>query len=210
MTGEIDFEDTFNNEEEDGEKGEGSGNGVGGNKMAAVGGQLLTYRVIHLIFFLAFLISVPVGFYNLLTGFALDKVMELRERAKVGQLAKQVEHIYYIESLLLGLRPVGKVLSHEQMTYWLRKMNVTTIKLDNEQKFQTVFREKLRKAGGHLRNEWSFWDCVCGGGKMAGRGKCCERRLSTEVIEQIYALGSNITERKNNELLQAEQILAMK
>ncbi|ODM96302.1 Transient receptor potential channel pyrexia [Orchesella cincta] len=205
MTGEIDFEDTFNHEEED---AEGSGNGTGG---AAGKGDssLLTYRVVHLVFFLAFLISVPVGFYNLLTGFALDKVMELRERAKVGQLAKQVEHIFYIESLLLGLRPVGKVLSHDQMTYWLRKMNVTTIKLDNEQKFQTVFREKLRKAGGHLRNDWSLWDCLCGVEKW-NTTNCCQRRLSSEVIEQIYALASSITEKQNNEALLAEQSQASK
>lgn len=32
-------------------------------------------RIIRLIFFLAFLISIPVAYFNLLTGFALDKVM---------------------------------------------------------------------------------------------------------------------------------------
>lgn len=120
-----------------------------------------------------------------------------------------MEHIFYIESLLLGLRPVGKVLSHDQMTYMLRKMNVTTIKLDNELKFQTVFREKLRKSGGHLRNDWNLWDCLCGGKKWSTT-TCCDRRLSSEVIEQIYALGSSITEKRNNEALREEQSQAMK
>lgn len=95
MTGEIDFEDTFNNEDGEGDKVEGSGGGNDTAKTEKVG-QLLTYRVVHLVFFLAFLISVPVGFYNLLTGFALDKVMVREKQVENNRRRTNVK-------LMLGL-----------------------------------------------------------------------------------------------------------
>jgi hypothetical protein len=62
MTGEFEYNDTFNENEDD------------KDVMARA-----AYRPIRLLFFLSFLISVPVAFFNLLTGFALDKVM-VRDR----------------------------------------------------------------------------------------------------------------------------------
>lgn len=55
-TGEFEYNDTFKDEAEGAT-------------------SLTSNRVARLFFFLAFLISVPVAFFNLLTGFALDKVM---------------------------------------------------------------------------------------------------------------------------------------
>jgi hypothetical protein len=53
MTGEFEYNDTFDQDKTMGD----------------------WPKFIRLMLFLAFLISVPVGFFNLLTGFALDKVM---------------------------------------------------------------------------------------------------------------------------------------
>jgi len=112
MTGEFEYNDTFNKE----------ANGENGPKEVSA-----AVSSIKLLFFLAFLISVPVGFFNLLTGFALDKVMELRERAKVARIAKQLEHIYFIDSIFLRLRPLSKILSHKAMIAFLRRFNVTSM-----------------------------------------------------------------------------------
>jgi hypothetical protein len=56
MTGEFEYNDTFKDEE-------------GENPIST------SQKAIRLVFFLSFLIAVPVAFFNLLTGFALDKVM---------------------------------------------------------------------------------------------------------------------------------------
>jgi len=61
MTGEFEYNDTFNGKDE--------------------GNATTTYRAVRLVFFLSFLIAVPVAFFNLLTGFALDKVM-----VRIGQV----------------------------------------------------------------------------------------------------------------------------
>jgi hypothetical protein len=113
MTGEFEYNDTFNKESSQDET----------DPKKHISAILSS---IKLLFFLAFLISVPVGFFNLLTGFALDKVMELRERAKVARISKQLEHVYFIESILLSLRPLCKIFSHDAVISFLGRFNVTS------------------------------------------------------------------------------------
>ncbi len=132
MTGEFEYNDTFKSDQE------------GGTMSETAKGD----RAIRLLLFSSFLILIPVSFFNLLTGFALERVMvrllyyiietnlcknfncshhqELRERAKVGRLAKTLEQIYFIESILLSLSPLKKLLPHGKIARCLRKYNVTT------------------------------------------------------------------------------------
>lgn len=62
MTGEFEYNDTFKTEE-------GEGGGKPGSEVDTKN------RAIRLLVFLSFLICIPVSFFNLLTAFALERVM---------------------------------------------------------------------------------------------------------------------------------------
>ncbi|XP_021955747.2 transient receptor potential channel pyrexia isoform X2 [Folsomia candida] len=124
MTGEFEYNDTFKKE-----------NGAGE----------VEDDTTKLVLFLLFLICIPVAFFSLLQAFALDRVMELRERAKVGRVAKHLEHIYFIETILLSLNLVNKLFSPKVVVDWLRKHNVTTARIDGELQFEFLLKEETHK-----------------------------------------------------------------
>ena len=67
MTGEFEYNDTFFKESD----GNGNGTALSDSKIT----ESTKNRAIRLLLFLSFLICVPVAFFNLLTGFALERVM---------------------------------------------------------------------------------------------------------------------------------------
>ncbi|XP_035708444.1 uncharacterized protein LOC110863372 isoform X2 [Folsomia candida] len=164
MIGDLEYSDLFNKKSEEG------------------GTTQKNNRIMQFLLLMSFLICVTIAYFNLLTGFALERVMELRERSNVDRIAKKVKHIHRMDSVLRNICLFSKLVDGEYLKNVIRRHNVTTKRVGESLQFEAFFTDASLGLGeGKIRKQK--------GSKFFKRmGSPCATELSEHVTQDIFAL----------------------